>query len=56
VFRNLLDEVFNRDSSLYGITRVYLAGLFPVRVRYSGISFGYQMAGTLGGGIARSSP
>ena len=56
VFRNLLDRVFNRDSSLYGITRVYLAGLFPVRVRYSGISFGYQMAGTLGGGIARLSP
>jgi hypothetical protein len=56
VFRNLLDRVFNRDSSLYGITRVYLAGLFPARVRYSGISFGYQMAGTLGGGIARLSP
>ena len=40
------------DGSLYGITGVYLAGLFPARVRYSGISFSYQMAGMLGGALA----
>jgi MFS transporter, MHS family, shikimate and dehydroshikimate transport protein len=40
------------EGSLYGITGVYLAGLFPARVRYSGISFGYQMAGMLGGALA----
>jgi MHS family shikimate/dehydroshikimate transporter-like MFS transporter len=40
------------EGSLYGITGVYLAGLFPARVRYSGISFSYQMAGMLGGALA----
>ena len=28
------------------------AGLFPARLRYSGISVGYQVAGLLGGGFA----
>ncbi len=32
--------------------RCFLADLFETRVRYSGISFGYQMAGMLGGAPA----
>jgi len=36
-------------GALYGITGVLLADLFEVRVRYTGISLGYQMAGLLGG-------
>jgi MHS family shikimate/dehydroshikimate transporter-like MFS transporter len=39
-------------SALYGITGVLLAELFEARVRYSGISFGYQMAGMLAGAPA----
>jgi MHS family shikimate/dehydroshikimate transporter-like MFS transporter len=40
------------EGALYGITGVFLAELFPARLRYSGISVGYQMAGLLGGGFA----
>jgi MFS transporter, MHS family, shikimate and dehydroshikimate transport protein len=36
-------------GALYSITGVMLAELFETRVRYSGISFGYQMAGVLAG-------
>jgi MFS transporter, MHS family, shikimate and dehydroshikimate transport protein len=39
-------------AALYGITGVLLAELFEARVRYSGISFGYQMAGMLAGAPA----
>ena len=39
-------------GALYGITGVLLAELFEIRVRYSGISLGYQMAGVLGGAPA----
>jgi MFS family permease len=39
-------------AMLYGITGVFIAELFPARVRYSGISLGYQMAGMLGGAFA----
>jgi MFS family permease len=39
-------------GALYGVTGVLLAELFDVRVRYSGISLGYQMAGLLGGAPA----
>jgi MFS family permease len=39
-------------GALYGVTGVLLAELFEPRVRYSGISFGYQMAGVLGGAPA----
>ena len=39
-------------GALYGITGVFIAELFEARVRYSGISFGYQMAGMLGGALA----
>jgi len=34
-------------SALYAVTGVLLAELFETRVRYSGMSFGYQMAGLL---------
>jgi MFS transporter, MHS family, shikimate and dehydroshikimate transport protein len=34
-------------SALYSVTGVLLAELFETRVRYSGISFGYQMAGMI---------
>jgi MFS family permease len=37
---------------LYGIQGVFIAELFPARVRYSGISFGHQIAGMLGGAFA----
>jgi len=39
-------------SALYGITGAVLADLFEPRVRCSGISLGYQIAGMLGGGPA----
>ncbi len=39
-------------GSLYAAAGVLLAELFETRVRYSGISFGYQMAGMLGGAPA----
>jgi MFS transporter, MHS family, shikimate and dehydroshikimate transport protein len=39
-------------SALYGITGAILAELFVARVRCSGISLGYQMAGVLGGAPA----
>lgn len=38
-------------GALYGIVGVFIAELFPARVRYSGISFGYQMASMLGGAL-----
>jgi MFS family permease len=40
------------SSALYGLTGVLLAELFAARVRYSGISFGYQTAGMLAGAPA----
>jgi len=40
------------EGALYGITGVFIAELFPVQLRYSGISFGYQVAGVFGGGLA----
>jgi MFS transporter, MHS family, shikimate and dehydroshikimate transport protein len=39
-------------GALYGVTGIFIADLFPARLRYSGISFGYQMAGMLGGALA----
>jgi predicted MFS family arabinose efflux permease len=38
-------------NALYGITGAILAGLFVARVRCTGISLGYQMAGMLGGAL-----
>lgn len=40
------------EGAFYGIIGVFVAQLFPVRLRYSGISFGYQVAGVVGGGLA----
>jgi MHS family shikimate/dehydroshikimate transporter-like MFS transporter len=39
-------------GALYGITGALLSQLLEARVRYSGISLGYQMAGVLGGALA----
>ena len=45
--------VFPRlGGALYGIAGVFMAELFPARLRYSGISLGYQLAGLLGGALA----
>ena len=35
-------------GALYAVTGVLMAELFETRVRYSGVSFGYQMAGVIG--------
>lgn len=39
-------------NALYAVSGTLMAELFETRVRYSGISFGYQMAGMLGGAPA----
>ena len=39
-------------GALYGVTGSFISELFDARVRYSGISLGYQMAGVLGGAVA----
>jgi MFS family permease len=39
-------------GALYGVTGALISELFEARVRYSGISLGYQMAGVLGGALA----
>jgi len=39
-------------GALYGVTGALISELFESRVRYSGISLGYQMAGVLGGALA----
>lgn len=40
-----------RAGALYGITGVFIAELFEARGRCFGISFGYQMAGMVGGAL-----
>jgi MFS family permease len=40
------------SGALFGVCGVFLAELFPARVRYSGISFGFQTASMLGGALA----
>jgi hypothetical protein len=37
---------------VYGPLGAWLPGLFPARVRYSGASVAFNMAGILGGGLA----
>jgi MFS transporter, MHS family, shikimate and dehydroshikimate transport protein len=39
-------------GALYGITGTLISELFEARVRYSGISLGYQMAAVFGGAMA----
>ena len=36
-------------GALFGITGAFIAELFPARLRYSGISFGFQVASMIGG-------
>jgi MFS family permease len=39
-------------DGLWSVMGVFVAELFPARVRYSGVSFGYNMVGILGGAPA----
>jgi metabolite-proton symporter len=39
-------------AAMYGPQAAFIAELFPTRVRYSGASVGYQLAGVLGGALA----
>ncbi len=38
-------------ATMYGPMSAYFAELFGTRVRYSGVSIGYQLAGIIGGGL-----
>ncbi|HUA88451.1 MAG TPA: MFS transporter [Steroidobacteraceae bacterium] len=40
------------NGAYLGILGILLAEMFPVRLRYSGISLAYQVAGIVGGGLA----
>jgi MFS family permease len=39
-------------AAMYGPQASFIAEMFPTRVRYSGASMGYQLAGILGGALA----
>jgi metabolite-proton symporter len=39
-------------AAMYGPQAAFIAEMFPTRVRYSGASMGYQLAGILGGAVA----
>ena len=39
-------------AAMYGPQASFIAEMFPTRVRYSGASMGYQLAGILGGAVA----
>ena len=39
-------------AAMYGPQAAFIAELFSTRLRYSGASMGYQLAGVLGGAIA----
>jgi metabolite-proton symporter len=39
-------------AAMYGPQSSFIAEMFPTRVRYSGASMGYQLAGILGGALA----
>jgi hypothetical protein len=39
-------------AAMYGPQASFIAVMFPTRVRYSGASMGYQLAGILGGALA----
>jgi metabolite-proton symporter len=39
-------------AAMYGPQAAFISELFPTRVRYSGASVGYQIAGVLGGALA----
>ena len=39
-------------AAMYGTQAAFIAEMFPTRVRYSGASMGYQLAGIVGGALA----
>ena len=39
-------------AAMYGPQASFIAEMFPTRVRYTGASMGYQLAGILGGALA----
>ena len=39
-------------AAMYGPQAAFISEMFPTRVRYTGSSLGYQLAGIVGGGIA----
>jgi metabolite-proton symporter len=39
-------------AAMYGTQAAFIAEMFPTRVRYSGASMGYQLAGIIGGALA----
>ena len=39
-------------AAMYGPQASFIAEMFPTKVRYSGASMGYQLAGILGGAVA----
>ena len=39
-------------AAMYGPQAAFISEMFPTRVRYTGSSVGYQLAGIVGGGIA----
>jgi len=39
-------------AAMYGPQAAFISELFPTRIRYSGASIGYQIAGVLGGALA----
>ena len=39
-------------AAMYGPQASFIAELFPTRVRYTGASMGYQLAGIFGGALA----
>jgi metabolite-proton symporter len=39
-------------AAMYGPQAAFIAEMFPTRIRYSGASMGYQLAGILGGAMA----
>ncbi len=39
-------------AAMYGPQASFISEMFPTRVRYSGASMGYQLAGIVGGGLA----
>ena len=39
-------------AAMYGPQAAFIAEMFPTRVRYTGASMGYQLAGIFGGALA----
>jgi MFS family permease len=39
-------------AAMYGTQASFIAEMFPTRIRYTGASMGYQLAGIIGGALA----